>query len=78
MKLRIFPDLTEDMAKRRGSFKEIREKLWNAKVKQGIIHPATLIITFREEAKRFTDHREAEAYWKDVIEPGLKNEHAGR
>ena len=77
MKLRIFPDLTEEMAKRRGSFKEIREKLWNAKVKQGIIYPATLIITFREEAKRFTDHIKAEAYWKDVIEPGLENEHAG-
>ncbi len=70
MKLRITPELMETMAKRRARFHDIRGKLWKAGVKNGIIHPATLIITFQGESKRFTDHLQAEAYWKEVIEPG--------
>lgn len=42
-------------------------------MKHGIIHPATLIITFREESKKITDYLVAEAYFKEVMEPGLQN-----
>lgn len=72
MRLRIFPDQTADMAKKRGLFREVREKLWKAGVKQGIIHPATLVITYKEETMKFKDHEEAETFWKDVIEPELQ------
>lgn len=71
MKLRITPDLTDMMAKRRASFYTVRGKLWKAGVKNGIIHPATLIITFKGVSKKFTDYLQAEAYWKEVIEPGI-------
>ena len=63
MKLQFFPDLKSDIAKRRATVGEIREKLRTASVKHGIIHPATLIITLGNETRRFTDHQKAEAYW---------------
>lgn len=73
MKLRIFPDLTTEMAKKRASFWEIRGKLKSTAVRHGIIYPATLILTFKGETKKFTEPSEAETYYKTVIEPGLKN-----
>lgn len=70
--LRIFPDLTADMAKQRATFREVRENLRNAGVRHGIIHPATLIITVGTgHSKKFTDYREAEVFWDSVIKPGL-------
>lgn len=72
-RLRIFPDLTADMAKQRSTFREVREKLRNAGVRHGIIHPATLIITVGTgQSKKFTDYREAEVFWDSVIKPGLQ------
>ena len=73
MKLQFFPDLTSDMAKRRATFDEIREKLRSVGVKHGIIHPATLIITLGNETRRFTDHKKAEAYLDAVEKPPKPN-----
>lgn len=73
MKLKIFPDLTKETAKKRASFWELRAKLKSADVRHGIIHPATLILTFKGETKKFTERSEAEAYYETVIKPGLKN-----
>ncbi|KAJ0037232.1 hypothetical protein NL108_018510 [Boleophthalmus pectinirostris] len=73
MKLRIFPDLTTEMAKKRTSFREIRSKLRDAGVRHGILHPATLIITFKGETKKFTERSVAHTYVKTVMEPGSKN-----
>ncbi|CAL8394895.1 unnamed protein product [Boreogadus saida] len=73
MKLQFFPDLTSDMAKRRATFGEIREKLRSAGVKHGIIHPATLIITLGNETRRFTHHKKAEAYLDAVEKPPKPN-----
>ena len=72
MRLRIFPDLMSDMAKKVPVFMKY-ERLTSSGVKHGIIHPTTLIITFREESKKSTDHLVTEAYWKEVIELGLQN-----
>uniref|UniRef100_A0A673B6A9 L1 transposable element RRM domain-containing protein n=1 Tax=Sphaeramia orbicularis TaxID=375764 RepID=A0A673B6A9_9TELE len=73
MKLRFFPDLTANTAKARASYREVRNKLWNAGIKHGIIHPATLVLTFRGETRRFTDNVAAETYVKTVIEPAMEN-----
>uniref|UniRef100_A0A3B3C4J3 L1 transposable element RRM domain-containing protein n=1 Tax=Oryzias melastigma TaxID=30732 RepID=A0A3B3C4J3_ORYME len=68
MTLRFFPDLTAEIVKARDSFREVRAKLWKAGVRHGIIHPATLILTFRGETKKFMDHQAAGDYVKTVIE----------
>ena len=49
MKVRIFPDLTAEMAKKRSQFQDVRAKLREAGIKHVIIHPASLIITFKSE-----------------------------
>lgn len=71
MKLRFFPDISTEMAKIRASFRDMRKKLWSAGVKHGIIHPATLILTFKGDTKKFSNHLAAETYLKTVIEPEL-------
>ena len=71
MKVKIFPDLTTEMSKRRAQFKDIRTQLYQAKIKHGLIHPATLIITFNEETKYFQDHKSAEAFFNQAIRPTL-------
>lgn len=70
MKLQFFPDLTSDMAKRISTFSKLREKLRDAGVKHGIIHPATLIMTVGGETRRFTDHEEALAFWNAAGKTG--------
>lgn len=77
MKLRIFPNLTAETVRARARFREVRNKLWSAGVTHGIIHPATLILTFKEETRKFTRHLAAETFYKTVVEPEMQsmNEH---
>lgn len=71
MKVKILPDLTAKMSKRRVQFKDLRMKLHQAEIKHGLIHPATLIVTFNGEAKYFQDHRTAETFFNQAIRPTL-------
>lgn len=73
MKLRIFPDFTAETAKARAHFHDVRNKLWSAGVKHGIIHPAILILTFNKETIKFTDHLAAESFYKTVVEPEMQS-----
>lgn len=63
MKVRIFLDLTTEMAQ----FQDLRAKLCKYGTRHGIIHPATLIINFKEEKKYFKNHEVAETYFNTVI-----------
>lgn len=74
MKLQFFPDISTEMAKRRDAFGPVRKKLNDAKVKHGIIHPATLAITHGVVSKRFTEHEKAELYWNTVLKPELERD----
>lgn len=47
MRVRIFLDFTAEMASRRAQFYDVGAKLREC----GIIHPATVILTFNEEKK---------------------------
>lgn len=67
MKMRIFPDLTAAVANQRAQFKDIRKKLREQKIRNGIIHPATLIVTYKDEKKYFKDYKSAEKYFYTVI-----------
>lgn len=72
MNIKIFPDLTAETAKRRAQFKDLRNKLYQARIKNGLIHPATLIITFEGVTKHFQDK---ERYYNQSTLPTLS---AGR
>lgn len=41
-------------------------------MKHGITHPATWILTYKGETRRFTGHLAAEMYFKTGIEPEVK------
>uniref|UniRef100_A0A672I4Q0 L1 transposable element RRM domain-containing protein n=1 Tax=Salarias fasciatus TaxID=181472 RepID=A0A672I4Q0_SALFA len=56
MKSWIYANLTTETVRARASFREVRNQLWKAGVKHRIIHPATLILTYKDETKKFTDH----------------------
>lgn len=71
MKVKIFPDLTAEMSKRRAQFKDLRMKLHQAEIKHGLIHPATLVMTFNGETKYFQDHITAETFFNQAIRPTL-------
>lgn len=71
MNVKIFPDLTAEVAKRRAQFKDLRMKLHQAGIKHGLIHPATLIITFNGDTKYFQDHKSGDIYYNQVIGPTL-------
>lgn len=67
MTVGIFPDLTSEMARRRAQFKDVRAKLREAGIKHGIVHPATLIVTFNGDTKYVQYHKTAEIYFSKVI-----------
>ena len=47
MRVWIYPDLTSEETRRRAMFNDVRKKLREAKVRHGIRHPGTLLITFK-------------------------------
>ncbi len=72
MKLKIFPDLTTETATKRAQFNDLRGKLHQAGIKKnGLIHPATLILTFKVEKKLFQDIKKAEDFYNKEIKPSL-------
>ena len=71
MKLKIFPDLTTEMARRRALFNNVRGKLYRAGIQSGLIHLATLILTFNGEKKIFQKVTEAEKFFEEKIKPSL-------
>jgi len=71
MKLKIFPDLTTETARKRALFNDVRGKLYWAGIQSGLIHPATLILTFNREKKMFQNVSEAEKFFEEKIKPTL-------
>lgn len=74
MKLKIFPDLTTETARRRALFNNIRGRLYRAGIQSGLIHPATLILTFNGEKKIFQKVSDAEKFFEEKIKPSLDAE----
>ncbi len=73
MKVRIFPNLTMEMAKKRATFHGVKAKLCEEGIKHGLIYAATLIIPFNGETKYFQDHRVTKTY-NSVVKTYLNEE----
>ena len=69
MKVRIYADETAEENKRRSLFKDIRKKLFDAKIKNGFRQPSQLLVTFNGETTSFTTPEEAQTYYETVIQP---------
>ena len=67
--VRIFPDFTVDVAKRRAAFTGIKQKLRAAQVRYGLLFPARLQLTFNNEKHIFNTPEAAEKYYEEKIGP---------
>lgn len=72
MRVKIYPDITQEAAKKRAEFNNVREKLRKAEVRHGLLFPATLIATFNGQTKLFRDCMEAETFYEKEICPAIQ------
>ena len=74
--IRIFPDLSADLARRRGTFREIKGQLYNAGIKFRHSYPSKLTVTFEGTDHTFEDPSDASAFFNKKIKPSLKVQQA--
>ena len=67
MRVKIFPDITPEISRRRAQFSDIRMKLRKAEVRHGLLFPATLIVTYNGQTRLYKDCNEAETFYRKVI-----------
>lgn len=78
MTIRIYQDLTSGEQEKRSVFKEVREKLFQAKIKSGVSLPAgKLLFTFNGEEHSFVSPKEALEFYIRVIVPSLTTSSEG-
>lgn len=75
-RIRIYPDLTADLVKRRALFNEVQAHLRDANVRYGLLFPCKLIVTFANKTMSFTDHKEAMVFYDQVVNPTLHPGHS--
>ena len=64
----IFPDYTSSVAKARAAFTDVRKMLRGRQgVRYGLLYPARLRISYKNEEKEFLDPREALEYVRKEI-----------
>lgn len=68
----IFPDFTTEVASRRASFNNIKQKLRAANIRYGLLFPARLRITLNGGRYSFTAPEDAEKFYVDTIAPALQ------
>lgn len=65
--MKIIPDVTPEIARKRAQFKYIRIKLCKVEVRHRLLFHATLIFTYNGQTKLFRDSSEAETTKKKVV-----------
>lgn len=64
----IFQDLSADLARRRGAFREVKGQLYNAGVKFRHRYPCQLVVFFQEAEHTFEEPISASAFFKNKIQ----------
>lgn len=68
----IFPDFTTEVASRRASFNNVKQKLRAANIRYGLLFPARLRVTFNGGRYSFTTPEDAEKFYVGTIAPALQ------
>lgn len=66
-KLRVYPDLTTALVKRRAEFKDVKQLLYQKKVRFSLLHPARLRVEFDKQTFIFTSPKEAQQFYDSRI-----------
>lgn len=64
--VKIYPDLATGIHQLRKQFDPIRQELRNLKVRHGVIHPAKLIVTYKERTYTFKSAKEAREFINNI------------
>ena len=66
--LRVYPDMSAELAKRRASFNGIKSSLYKKGVKFNLRHPARLHVAFKDEDYYFDSPQDARAFYNQHID----------
>lgn len=69
-KISIYSDLSAEILKQRASFNQVRSGLRRLNLTSGFIHPATLILTFRNATHKFSTAEDAQDFFDHYINRG--------
>lgn len=74
-RIAIFPDYTASVAKARAAFTDIRKTLRGRRgVRYGLLYPAKLRISHKDEVREFVDPKKAMKYVQEIVVPSTEPE----
>lgn len=76
--IRIYPDLSADLARQRGEFGGVKTQLFKAGVKFRHLYPNRLIINFQGAQREFASPAEANRFFNERIQPTMDPDGAAR
>ena len=62
-KLRIYPDMSAGLAKKRAAFKNVKQLLYEKKIRFSLLHPARLRVQFEDETLFFHSPEAAKVFY---------------
>ena len=62
-KLRIYPDMSAGLAKKRATFKNVKQLLYEKKIRFSLLHPARLRVQFEDETLFFHSPEDAKVFY---------------
>ena len=65
--LRVYPDISAALAKKRAAFNAVKNSLYLKGVKFRLLHPARLQVSFRNENLYFDSPQKAQAFYDEHI-----------
>lgn len=66
--LRIYPDFSPSLSRKRAEFKDIKQSLYSKGIKFQLLYPAILRVTHNRHAFRFNTPEEAKAFYDQRVE----------
>lgn len=69
--IRIFPDLSAELARRRAEFKDVKAQFYNAGIRFHHMYPSRLLVRFQDKDHGFDDPTKAALFFKDMVHPSL-------
>ena len=66
-KLRIYPDLSVGLAKKRAAFKDVKQRLYEKNVRFSLLYPARLRVHFDDQTFIFSSPEEAQEFYDRCV-----------
>jgi len=67
--LRVYPDISADLAKKRAAFNPVKASLYQKGIQFHLLHPACLQVSFPENNYHFDSPQKAQEFYNQCIAP---------